>query len=157
MIHFLDILQRFGKAGAKQSVLNSAAAQLLDNQYRPVSAKWMRDNWQAWVESLPTPLIEGSRPLWIKEAFDCDNHAFACMVHGTVGNALTAVASPSRAPMGLAKGVMAYTGASHVIGRHALCWWVNHQRLLHFFEPASGSEVNLSRKEIATTTFICAI
>lgn len=155
MIHFLDICQAFGNVGVPASVINSRGVQFLDTNYRPVSAAWMRENWRAWVASLPRELRSGGRPSYYREAWDCENHAFACMTHGNIGNALTAFRTGRG--LGLAKGVMAYTATQRVIGRHAINWWMNHIGKLHFFEPATGMEVELTTGEAKTITFICAI
>lgn len=142
-----------------------SAAGMMDHALVPVSAGWMRANWGAWVQSLPAKLrTTNSRgqqvPAYIPEAFDCENHAAACMVHGTYGNALTALRLGYQA--GLAKGVVLYTAEprranGNRSGRHAICWRMGHNSKIYFFEPADGTNQTLTKREIKSITAICAI
>lgn len=132
---------------------------LADHNYEPVSWGWVRANWQAWLQARPLELCHTrnsggkairSAPRWLPDSSDCDNLAFGVMVHGQVGNALSAVRGDPRG--GLAFGVLFYHPG---IGgdAHALNWWLDHDDSIRTFEPGNGEEVTLSDKERGSAWF----
>lgn len=165
---FREVQQALMDGGIRDDVFLDRRFMLWDIAYCPVSADWVFANWQAWVRSLPKELQESKTlfgrsvlcPRYLPEAFDCENHALACMVHGTIGNALTMVRHGGL-PRGLAKGILTYTAEGRPEnrgrrGRHAICWFVNRLRHAKFFEPGDGLHVTLTPTELASIDFGCA-
>jgi hypothetical protein len=135
--------------------------QLPDGTYEPVSAEWVRENWQAWLDARPAELVVWrdaggkrvrDRPVWLADSCDCDNLALGVMAHADVGNAL--FAQRTRRPRGgLAFGVLFYTAELRIAGGHAINWFVDHEGNVRFFEPGFGSQVNLTPQERSSTWF----
>lgn len=143
------------------SGLPGHAFHLPDADYQLCSAEWVRENWEAWLAARPRELCAFrdaagkailDRPLWLRDSSDCDNLALGTMVHGQVGNALSA--QKTRLPRGgLAYGFLFYQAGPArpenfgVAGGHAINWWVDHARTVRFFEPGVGREVSLTPEE----------
>ena len=135
--------------------------QLADETFETVSAEWVESNWGAWLEARPRELVQFAgiggksvrfRPLWIAEASDCDNLALGVVTHAQVGNALAAQKRGARRG-GLAFGVMFYTAEGFVRGPHAINWFVDHEQVVRFFEPAVGGFVSLNTAERSSAWF----
>lgn len=173
IVSWQTIATQFRLAGVGKDV-RDPIFDLLDTSFVTVSERWMRDNWEAMVNTLPASLTEWKTvgntrrlcPLYIPERKDCENHAYGTMVHGAVGNALSYVqqqaAGKTPAEAGLAMGVIHYTAVPRREnlfreGRHAMNWWLNHRARLGFFEPAEGHPTTLLRKEVQSITRVCAI
>jgi rare lipoprotein A len=141
--------------------------QLADSTYETVSADWVVENWNAWLESRPSELVVFGdaagktirlRPLWIAEACDCDDLSIGNVAYAQVGNALSA--QKTRLPRGgLAFGFLFYmAGPSRVenfgvSGMHSINWFIDHDSTVRFFEPGVGRAVELLDPERATATF----
>lgn len=135
--------------------------QFPDAAYETVSAGWMDDNWQAWLDARPAELcVMGDaggkrvrvRPLWLADAGDCDNLALGLMAHADVGNALASIRT-GKTRGGLAMGVIFYVCTQIPAGSHAINWFVDHDGGVNFFEPATGSLLNLSTTERSSAWF----
>lgn len=150
----IDILSRAG--------LLAWSWQLPDESYETCSLDFVLRNFAAWLDARPFQLVQfreaagvkiRDRPLWLKEAGDCENLAIGTMAWAQVGNAMKAVANGGGARGGLAYGVLFYNagparaGNFFVAGGHAINWFVDHDGNLHFFEPGMGREVELTSEE----------
>lgn len=158
----LDLQALLGAQG-----LPSYTWQLPDATYETASANWCLENWAAWLEARPGELcvfgeVMGKRvrvrPLWIADVCDCDNLAIGTVAHAQVGNALSG--QRYRLPRGgLAFGFLFYSAGParaenfHVEGGHAINWLVDHERVLRFFEPGTGTFVELNPTERSSAWF----
>lgn len=143
---------------------------LWDAQYRTCSLAWVEKSWEAYVKSLGDELTETATirgtlrrvPLYLKDAYDCDNHALCNMAHATKGHALSVARTGRYAGVGLAKGWVSYiadprhtNGFRH--GRHAINWFIDHHRKIQFFEPGDGTVQYLTKSEIhSVNTYFAA-
>lgn len=132
-----------------------------DASYGGLSAPWVREAWEQWVQSLNPRLtlpfqVGGGkterRPLWQPEVFDCDNHCLsftAFVVECCAADCLVT----GRTRGGTALGSIDYTANSdRRKGRHAALWFADHAGAIHFFEPADGVEFFPTAEEIASIT-----
>jgi hypothetical protein len=141
--------------------------QLPDATYETVSPGWVGENWVAWLEARPPELCVfrnaggksiRDRPLWIADCCDCDNLAIGTFAHGQVGNALAG--QRARMPRGgVAYGFLFYDAGParpenfNVSGEHSINWFVDHERVVRFFEPGVGQLVDLNATERSSAWF----
>lgn len=141
--------------------------QFPDTTYETVSVSWVAENWSAWLQARPGELCVfadaggkaiRSRPLWIEDCSDCDNLALGTVAHAQVGNALSG--QRTRLPRGgLAYGFLFYTAGPareenfRVEGGHSINWFVDHGRVVRFFEPGMGRIVELNPTERSSAWF----
>ncbi len=146
--------------------LNATLWQFPDDDFEECSFGFVMANWTAWLAARPKELVitvdMGGKPVllpkWVPNAGDCDNLAFGTVCWADTGNALKAVLS-GQARGGLAYGAMFYQAGPArpdnfgIAGAHAICWFVDFDGAVRYFEPGMGCEVFPSQIERASAYF----
>jgi hypothetical protein len=129
---------------------------LLDNNYEPITKQKIEAIANACLDSLPPELVTyydvgGGKtvriPKWVPEAGDCDNASLILWVWAMVGNWLKAVQGGLNRG-GLAAGILLYSAQGRPenrgrTGPHCICWFIDPENTLRFYEFGDASETSL--------------
>ena len=127
-----------------------------DDEYGPISADFVFEAWDAWIESLPGQLREtreigGGKsiivPRWLPEVWDCDNH---CWSFGEYLSRCMAVDYVNTGtPRGnVAAGKLNYAPTPDT--GHAVCWFIDHSGAARIFDPGIGEFTVLTDAQLQT-------
>lgn len=153
-----------------QSGLTTRKWQFPDGSFETVSEEWVSAVASACLAALPPEIVTVRKlgggktlpvPLWVADAGDCETHSLVLAAWGMVGNWTRAVRDRVKRG-GTAFGVLFYTATprpenGYRNGRHSICWFVNHEKQVRFFEFGDNDVTTLTVEEKNSCTFgICA-
>lgn len=139
-----------------------------DERFRAVSVRWITEHaWPAWVAGLKDELRDPRRgprgwrdyPRWIRESWDCGNHARDFMAFCSRQMAAMVVRAKARMPdagefdgyAGCGVYLMAYDAAGNGrSGPHAANLLLTESGQLRPFEPADGTTFDMTKEEGAS-------
>ncbi len=135
--------------------------QLDDAIYEPISAAFVGQAWDAWVQSLPLPLVRSLEvgggktilaPNYQPEAFDCDSIASNFAAFLDLCMARDAVVS-HKLRGNTASGRFDYFKNGSDAYGHSRIWFIDYEGTAQAFDPGNRSFAPLTAIELSTIFF----
>lgn len=152
MITQFDLMRALSLGKYAQGVWGMAK----DAEYSTISVDFVKEALQAWIESLPSELIQlrdigGGKTMrvvrWESESGDCDNIAWDFCAFLTRCMWVDAVKT-GRHRGNVAAGVFFFRPSETVA--HAIVWFVDHEENVHHVDPGSMQIDHLTAAQLQT-------